>query len=261
MIFPKLDRWIEEHVAIIGTVLISLVLVLYIVSQFVPDISQWIITRGFFNVLLIALIIDLIHRVIELQGSSAPSLDTYEDQVQALPRIQEFVEKEHPETCDMLEYSTSSTRVLLQGLKKANVKIRLLICHPDEAVSVHERRAIELGIENLRKDFKNYKRITVRQYATPASLRGRNIGSKLINVGWYLYSNTEGEVDIRGHDTMMITSEADTPQGQKLKEMFSRAFDALWNDPTTTELVLTSEVQGSAGQTSNLSSLRPHRSS
>jgi hypothetical protein len=260
MIFPRLDRWIEQHVAIIGTALITLVLVVYIISQFVPDISQWVITRGFFNVLLVALIIDLLHRVIELKGSPS-SLETYEDQVQALPRIQEFVEKERPETCDLLEYSTSSTRVLLQGLRKANVRIRLLICHPDQAVSVHERRAIELGIENVRKDFKNYRRITVRQYATPASLRGRNIGGKLINVGWYLYSNTEGEVDVRGHDTMMITSDANTPQGHNLKEMFSRAFDALWNDPTTKELVLTSEVQGSAGQTSDLPRLRQRRSS
>src|SRR6266700_6015630 len=174
MIFRKLDRWIEQHVAVIGTVLIALVLVIYVISQFVPDISQWIFTRGFFNVILVALIIDLLYRVIELKGPPS-SLETYQDQVQALPRIQEFIEKERPETCDLLEYSTSSTRVLLQGLKKANVRIRLLICHPDKAASPHERRAIELGIENIRKDFKNYKPITVRQYATPASMRGRNI--------------------------------------------------------------------------------------
>jgi hypothetical protein len=260
MIFRRLDRWIDQHVAIIGSALIALVIVIYIISQFVPDINQWIITRGFFNVLLVALVIDLIHRVIELKGSPS-SLETYEDQVQALPRIHEFVEKERPETCDLLEYSTSSTRVLLQELRKANVRIRLLICHPDQAVSVHERRTIELGIENIRKDFKNYRSITVRQYATPASLRGRNIGGKLINVGWYLYSNTEGEVDLRGHDTMMITSDVNTPQGHKLKEMFSRAFDAVWNDPTTKALVLTSEVQGSAGETSDLPRLRPRRSS
>lgn len=260
MIFRRLDRWIEQRVAILGAVLIALVLVVYIISQFVPDINQWIVTRGFFNVILVALIIDLLHRVIELKGPPS-SLETYEDQAQALPRILELVEKKPPETCDLLEYSTSSTRVLLQELRKANVRIRLLICHPDKAVSIHEHRAIELGIENIRKDFKNYRRIAVRQYATPASLRGRNIGGKLINVGWYQYSSNEGEVDVRGHDTMMITSDAGTPQGLILKEMFSRAFDALWNDPATKDLALTSAVQGSAGQTSDLPRLRPRRSS
>jgi len=238
MNFQRLDRWIEQRVAIIGTVLIALVLLVYAISQFVPDVNQWIITRGFFNVLLVALVIDLIHRVIALKGAPS-SLETYEDQAQALPQILTFVKEERPEKCDLLEYSTSSTRQLLQELKKANVKIRLLICHPEKAVSDHERKAIELGIENIHKDFKNYDRITVRQYATPASLRGRNIGDKLINVGWYLYSSTGGEVDVRGHDTMMITSDADTPQVHKLKETFSRAFDTLWDDPTTEELVLT----------------------
>jgi uncharacterized membrane protein len=238
MNFQRLDRWIEQHVAIVGSVLIALVLLVYIISQFVPDVNQWIITRGFFNVLLVALVIDLIHRVIALNGSPS-SLETYEDQAQALPQILRFVKEERPEKCDLLEYSTSSTRQLLQELRKANVEIRLLICRPDKAVSDHERKAIELGIENIRKDFKNYGHITVRQYATPASLRGRNIGGKLINVGWYLYSSAGGEVDVRGHDTMMITSDADTPQGHKLKEAFSRAFDALWDDQTTNELALT----------------------
>ncbi len=260
MIFSRIDRWFEQRLAIIGTILIALVILLYVISQFVPDISQWIITRGFFNVILIVLIIDLLYKVIELKGAP-PSLEAYEDQAQALPLIQEFVEKERPQASDLLEYSTSSTRTLLQGLRKANVTIRLLICHPDKAVSTHERNAIELGIENLRKDFKHYGNITVKQYLTPASLRGRNIGGKWINVGWYLYSNTEGEVNIRGHDVTMILCDVNTPQGQKLKEMFSRAFDALWNDPTTEELVLTSEVQGSADRASDLSRLWPRRSS
>ena len=260
MIFRKLDRWIEQHVAIIGTVLIALVLVVYIISQFVPDVSQWIISRGFFNVLLVALIIDLLYRVIELKGSPS-SLEFYENQARALPQIQEFIEREHPETCELLEYSTSTIRTLLQELRRANVKIRLLICHPDKAVSAHEARTIEVGIENLRKDFGNYRRITVRQYTTPASLRGRNIGGKLINVGWYLYSNAEEEVNIRGHDNTMIVANTNTPQGQILKKMFKQAFDTLWNDPATEQLVLTSEAQGSTAKASAVPRLRPRRSS
>jgi hypothetical protein len=247
MIFSKIDRWIEERLAIIGAILIALVILLYIISQFVPDISNWIITRGFFSVVLIVLIIDLLYKVVDLKGSP-PSLEAYEDQAQALARIQEIIEKERPGKADLLEYSTSTTRVLLEGLRKANVTIRLLICHPDKAVSAHERNTIKIGIGNLRKDFKNYENITVKQYRTPASLRGRSIGGKWINVGWYLYSTTDGKVNIKGHDVTMILSDASTSQGQKLKEMFSRTFDALWNDPTTEELVLTSEVQGSAGR-------------
>src|SRR5215469_13349421 len=252
MIFSKIDGWVERRLTVIGTALIALVIVLYVISQFVPDISQWVITRGFFSVILIVLIIDLLHKVIELKGSP-PSLEVYEDQAQAMPHIQEFLEKEHLETCDMLEYSTASSRALLQELRKANTRIRLLICHPDNAISAHERRTIELGIENLHKDFKGYRNITVKQYRMPASLRGRNIGGKWINIGWYLYSNTDGEIDIRGHDVAMILSDVNTPQGKELKGMFSWAFEALWKDSTTEELMLTPEVQGSADRVSDLS--------
>jgi len=235
------------------------VILLYVVSQFVPDINQWIITRGFFSVILIVLIIDLLYKVIELKGTP-PSLEVYEDQAQAMPHIQEFVEKEHLETSDLLEYSTSSTRTLLRELRKSNVRIRLLICHPDNAVSAHERKTIELGIENLRKDFKDYEKIMVKQYRTPASLRGRNLGGKWINVGWYLYSNVDGQVDISGHDVTMILSDINTPQGEKLKGMFNRTFDGLWQDSTTEDLALTPQLQGSAEQASDVPQLHPRRS-
>jgi len=260
MIFSKIDKWIEQRLAVVGTVVIALVILLYAISQFVPDISQWIITRGFFSVILIVLIIDLLYKVIELKGAP-PSLEVYEDQAQAMSQIQEFIEKEHLETSDLLEYSTSSTRTLLRELRKSNVRIRLLICHPDNAVSAHELRTIELGIENLRKDFKGYEKITVKQYRIPASLRGRNLGGKWINVGWYLYSNVDGEVDIRGHDVTMILSDVNTPQGEKLKGMFNRAFDALWQDSTTEDLALNPQLQGNAQRVSDLPRLRPRRSS
>ena len=260
MNFRRVDRWIDEHVATVGSALITFVIALYIVSQFVPDVGQWIITRGFFNVLLIALMVDLLHRVINLKGSPT-NMEVFESQKQALPEVQEFIERKHPETCDLLEYSTSSTRTLLEDLKAANVRIRLLVCQPEKAVTNHERKAIELGIDNILKDFRGYRRIKVKLYATPASLRGRNFGGKMINIGWYVYSHVDGELAVSGHDNAMIVSDTETPQGQKLKQMFTGAFEALWNDPTTVELPFTQEAQDSIGQTSHVPRLRPRRTS
>ena len=256
----KIDKWIERHLAVVGTAIISLVILLYVISQFVPDINQWIITRGFFSVILIVLIIDLIQKVIDLKGSPSGE-DAYETQAQAMPKIKEFIQKEHPVTSDLLEYSTGSIRELLEELRKANVRIRLLMCHPDSAVSPHERDAIGLGIANLRRDFKGYENIAVKQYRTPASLRGRNIGGKWINVGWYLYSSLDEGFDISGHDVTMILSDVDTPQGRELKSLFSRAFDTLWTDSRTEDLVLTPAVQGSTDRITDLSRSRPRRSS
>jgi hypothetical protein len=259
MILRRIDKWIDQHVAIVGTILITLVITLYIISQFVPDVNQWIITRGFFNVLLIALIIDLLHRVVDLKGAP-PNTEIFDDQQKMLTEIQTFIEKKRPETCDLLEYSTSSIRTLLGELRRANVRIRLLMCHPDQAVTDFERRAIQLGIDNIRRDFKDYRRIKVKLYTTPASLRGRNFGGKLINVGWYLYSHTDGKINISGHDNAMVLSDADTPQGQKLKLMFTQAFEVLWNDPETVALVLAPDGQESIEQTSHVPRLRPRRS-
>jgi hypothetical protein len=260
MIFRRLDRWIDQHVATIGSVLIILVIIVYLVSEFVPDVGQWIITRGFFNVLLIALIVDLLHRMIELKGPT-PGTEVFGDQQQTLPEIQKFVEKWRPETCDLLEYSTSSTRILLQELKRANVRIRLLMCHPDYAASPHERSTIEVGIDNVRRDFKGYKRMTVKLYTTPASLRGRNFGGKLINVGWYLYSHNDGELNLSGHDNAMVLSDAGTPEGQKLKQMFTQAFEALWNDRASVALPLTPEVHRGGGSESDVPGPRRSRRS
>jgi hypothetical protein len=261
MHFRRVDRWIDEHIATVGSALITLVIILYTISQFVPDVGQWIITRGFFNVLLIVLMVDLLRRVIDLKGSPA-STEVFENQQQALPDVQKFIERKRPETCDLIEYSTSSIRTtLLEDLRRANVRIRLLACQPDNAVTDHERKAIELGIANIQRDFKDYNRIKVKLYATPASLRGRNLGGKSINVGWYLYSHDDGEIRVSGHNNPMIASDAETPQGQKLKQMFTQAFETLWNDPATEELPLAQETQYSIGQTSHIPKLRHRRTS
>jgi hypothetical protein len=71
--------------------------------------------------------VDLLHRVINLKGSPT-GMEVFESQKQALPEVREFIERKHPETCDLLEYSTSSIRTLLEDLKAANVRIRLLVC-------------------------------------------------------------------------------------------------------------------------------------
>jgi len=131
----------------------------------------------------------------------------------------------------------------------------------EKATTDHERKAIELGIDNILKDFRGCRRIKVKLYATPASLRGRNFGGKLINIGWYVYSHADGELAVSGHDNAMIISDTETPQGQKLKQMFTSAFEALWNDSTTVELPFTQEAQEGMGQTSHVPRLRPRRTS
>jgi hypothetical protein len=237
MKLENFNTWVEQRIVALGSSLIIVAFVAYIVSQFVPVVNQWLFTRGFFNVLLVALVVDMLRRVITLKMPRT-SVQAFQVQDPALDRMKEFITTEHPTKCDLIEYSTGTIRPLLGELKQVKASIRILICHPNQAINPSERKTIETGIFHLRQDFKHYKKIEVRQYLTPASLRGRYLGDKQISVGWYLYSHDDGEVQIRGRDTAMLLCDAGTEQGRVLQGMFTRAFKELWDDPKTVKLSL-----------------------
>jgi hypothetical protein len=233
--FQRLNSFIERHIAIIGSVLVTGAFALWILAQFIPQLSDWIITRGLFSVILIALVVDLLNRVIELKGSSTP-LQAFDSQDEAMPLVERFVENERPKTADLLEYSTSTIRPLLGKLRKANSHIRLLVFNPEFAVSEEQRLTIENYLKTIRRDFKEYRNLQVCLYRTPASLRGRNLGGKLVNVGWYTYQYDGDELLLGGHNNAMVLATTDTPQGRSLQAMFARTFAALWDDPKTVKL-------------------------
>jgi hypothetical protein len=234
MYFKRLNSFIERHIAIIGSVLVIGALALWILAQFIPRLGDWIITNGLFSVILIALVVDLLNRVIELKGS--PTLQAFDSQDDAMPAVERFVEEESPKTADLLEYSTSTIRPLLGKLRRANSKIRLLVFNPEFAISKEQKQTIETYLTTIRRDFREYQNLHVCLYRTPASLRGRSLGEKLVNVGWYTYQHDGDELLLDGHTNAMVLATTDTPQGRSLQAMFARTFAALWDDPTTVKL-------------------------
>jgi hypothetical protein len=213
-------------------VLVIGVLVVWILTQFIPQLGDWVIARGLFNVILIALVVDLLNRVIELKGPPL-GLQVFESQDEAMPYVLQFVETESPKTADLLEYSTSTIRPLLDKLRKADARIRLLVFDPKDAISPQQRAAIESSLANLRTDFKGYRNLQVRCYRTPASLRGRSLGGEVVTVGWYTYQHEDDELLLAGHSNAMVLATTDTRHGRSLEAMFARNFEALWNDCQT----------------------------
>jgi hypothetical protein len=233
--FQGLSRFIERRIAVLGSVLVIGVLVVWILTQFIPQLGDWVFSRGLFNVILIALVVDLLNRVVELKGSP-PGLQVFDGQDEVMPYVVQFVEDESPKTADLLEYSTSTIRPLLDKLRKANARIRLLVCDPKVAISDQQRAVIEGSLANLRRDFKSYRNLQVRCYRTPASLRGRSLGGELVTVGWYTYQHEDDELLLAGHSNAMVLATTDTRHGRSLEAMFARTFEALWNDPQTVVL-------------------------
>ena len=82
-------------------------------------------------------------------------------------------------------------------------------------------------LEQLSRDFKAHTNVEIRCDSTPGSLKGRKFNDKFITVGWYTY--VPGENELYGHTNCMVSAYINGAEGYKLKEMFDRAFDRLWN--------------------------------
>jgi hypothetical protein len=231
MHFKAVTRFIERNLTLIGSVLVIGVIALYFLAQMVPALNDWIARGGFFNVIAIVLLVDILNRLVQLKSSTPAGAQLYENQDEAMDEVLKFVRDEHPKKADLLEYSTATIQSLLETLRKEHTSIRLLMGHPASAPTDMQQKLITA---NLHKQaaitFAGYGGVQVKLYRKPAALRGRNLDNKLINLGWYTY---EGE--LHGHDNAMVVARVSTPDGQNLKAMFDRAFEALWNDPTTVD--------------------------
>jgi hypothetical protein len=229
MHFKAVTRFIERNVTLIGSILVIGVIALYFLAQMVPELNDWIARGGFFNVIAIVLLVDILNRVVQVQFSTPAGTQLYENQNEAMDEVLKFIKDEHPKKADLLEYSTATIQPLLEALGKEHTTIRLLMGNPEKAPTKMQQDLIGVQLQKLAAvTLPGYTNIQVKLYQQPAALRGRNLDNKLINVGWYTY-----EQELHGHDNAMVVARVSSPDGQNLKTMFDRAFEALWNDATT----------------------------
>jgi hypothetical protein len=228
--------FINRHFRTLTAVLVVASIALYVTAQLVTDLQTVLLQRGFYGLLAVILLVEVLRR---LGPPDESPVQIFRGQDEATDTVLGFITSRSPNSADMVEYSTSTIRALLARLRAEGTTIRLLACHPDNAVSDYQRRAIESSLEICHQDFRGYTNITIRLYRAPAAFRGRQIraGSDvLIVAGWYTYWFEDEQLALRGHDNAMVVARSATDAGKALALTFDDVFTKLWDDPTTVEL-------------------------
>jgi hypothetical protein len=238
-------KFIERRITLVSSLVIFGVLLLYFLSQFISPLREWIVTGGFFSIIVIIVLFEILRRVVDMKVSD-PSITVYAHQDETWEEVYRFIDAVHPTTADLLEISTSTIGPLLEKLRDGNVRIRLLMCNPASAPSELQKGVIETFLRiRTNVTFADYEHVDIRLYSVPPSVRGRRLGGQLTCVGWYSYLSGSDEVQLHGHDNAMVVTDEEGKGGRALARMFNRTFESLWESSSTVK-VFSHELLGSA---------------
>jgi len=226
--YEQVRQFVDKYAVRLGSILILLCVAAAVASVRFESLENILIRQRVYEILIIALLLDVTWRLVDLQ--SVPPLRLMKDQSEAMPVLLQHVKEKQPKTVKMFEYSTNTIGDLLREVRANQAEIKLLAFDPDASpISDLQERLIRQGLDLLDSlILQDYSKVEIRLYSTPASLRGRRIGN-LLNVGWYTYFYHEGAPDLVGAQNPMILIDAvNTSEGAALADMFERAFDEAW---------------------------------
>jgi hypothetical protein len=159
----------------------------------------------------------------------------------AMPFLCQLVESERPRNADLIEYSAFGAMPLLAkfGEAESTKVIRLLIGHPDTAISDYQREyrlaealrhlAYRIPAEQARKIG-----LQIRCYKEIPSMRGRLIGQNLLIMGWYSFDNRglddPGGRPMAGGSNALVAADMDHSVGRRMAQTYLRTFENLWRD-------------------------------
>ena len=138
--YTKIRATIERHIDRIGRIVILTILILWILSQFFDGVRRWMLEEGLLNIIMIALLVEAIAYIVELKQKPPPSR-VFRNQRNARQELDQFISEQKPRNADLIELSTGSIEEMLE-LLDSNCDIRLLVQHPQEAVSESESKRI-----------------------------------------------------------------------------------------------------------------------
>jgi|SRR5215216_3012605 len=231
--YEKVRQFLDNHIVRIGSIVVLVAVGAAVAGAFIQPLQGFLVDQRVYEVLIVALLIDIITRLADLQ--SVPPLRLMKNQSESMPVLIQHIREKQPKTVKMFEYSTYTIGDLLRELVDKQIEIKLLIFNPfneeNPPISDLQSRQIKHQLDVLEKRIlQNYPKVEIRLYSTPASLRGRRFGN-LLNLGWYTYSHKEGVPDITGGENpMLLIDAATTTEGAALAEMFDWAFDEAWQN-------------------------------
>jgi hypothetical protein len=217
---------IESRINQISMGLTVVILIVWVVSRFVPMVDRWLQTQNLLNVVILALLADVWAVTVEIKRQNYPEkVHLNSDQVESSRELLESIEKNRSRKVDLIELSSTTVETLLEGLRKNNCKIRLLVQNPKFAVNKFQQARIIQRLSDLTSlTLKDYRACEIRLYCMPGSIRGRLVDERFVNVGWYTYSYDE--IGVYGHDNPLISASVDSREGLELHDMFKRALES-----------------------------------
>jgi hypothetical protein len=256
--------YIEGRIVGLGYAFDVAVIGVWAIGRFVPEVRQWIVDVGLFDLILVVLLVEAVTLLVQLKAPAPPTLRVYENQLDAMPDLIEYVRTHRPKTADLIEYSAATIGDLLAELRAVNCRVRLLVEHPSRAPTEWQRERIDESLKNLRDViFAGYSNTVIRCYCAPGGIRGRSFGGEFVCLGWYTYHGGETitdrnlglpsmplrEIMVLGHVNALIAGPIASQGAHELLLTFDRAFAALWTHPET---VPVSDVVPGAGHLSHV---------
>jgi hypothetical protein len=234
--YQRIREFIETRIRHVMTALVGSVVVIWIASQFIAPLSDWLRAENLLIVVVLALVGEALTSLIELkQQIVARNVRIFSSQKKACDDLLDFIQQNKPTTIDLIEVSTTTIESFLESLTDAECQIRLLMQNPDSGINENQKSRIRQRIVDLMIfTFEGYKQWEIRLYTAPCSIRGRLVGEEIVSIGWYTYSPDRWGV--HGHDNPLVTAYVESPEGHALHKMFVRAFNWLWEDPRTITL-------------------------
>lgn len=252
MVFDNINDYLEKFKKIIIIILlIFFVAISTIALNFVQyldyiDALTCITAIWFFIALILASDIIDVNKLIkttlvrEIKDIKSliiePNCKVYKYQSDANKDLIKYIEDEKPQCVKMIEYSSRHVNDLISTLimSRTNPNIYLLIQHPNVAESIKGQKERIIShlktVIALEREFKSFANLKILFYEQRASLRGRNFGNKIINIGWYLYELDGKEMRVNGHKKPSFILNDNYEGFSIIQKMFNDNFENLWTN-------------------------------
>jgi hypothetical protein len=229
---------IEANIRLAANGAIIAVVAIWILSATLGSVREWFLNQHLYEVLVLIVLAEVLVRLVEVGTSSVDAVTVHADEAESMTVIRAHVAQESPKSADFLEYSAVTVVELLEALKKKHCAMRILVCHPDAAISDLQASRIRSSLEiHQGITFADYEKVEIRLYRLPAAIRGRLLDESFVTVGWHVYDD-QSPSRLHGHIHPMVSARTTTAEGQHLAKLFHTAFDHLWNAASTERLSL-----------------------
>lgn len=125
MYLQKLYHWVEEHIKLVEATIVGTIIFACLLSRFISPLRVVLFSQGFYAVIIIALLGEVLRHVVELRvkdQETGPKV--FQDQHEALQELETYLNHHHVKRADLLEYSTASVDSLLSALVRNGVTVQ-----------------------------------------------------------------------------------------------------------------------------------------